>query len=63
VIERWRSASMSHRSDDDVDYSSSFETPPLQPVQPTPVPPAPRGDALRSGLLKKPLETGTFRFR
>ena len=61
VIERWRSASMSHRGDDMADYAS-YEAPPLQPAQaaaqPVPVQPSPRGEALRSSLLKKPLDTG-----
>jgi len=58
VIERWRSASMSHRmSDDEFDYA---DAPALQPAPmptgPAPVPPSPRGEALRSSLLKKPLD-------
>ena len=61
VIERWRSASMSHRGDDMADYAS-YDAPPLQPAQaaaqPVPVQPSPRGEALRSSLLKKPLDTG-----
>ena len=68
VIERWRSASMSHRNDEDlVDYSAPFDAaPPLQPAppqapaMPPPVPPSPRGEALRSSLLKKPLDATTF---
>ena len=61
VIERWRSASMSHRGGDDdfADYSTSSDAAPLQPaapVAPMPVPPSPRGEALRSSLLKKPLD-------
>jgi uncharacterized protein len=61
VIERWRSASMSHRGgdDDSADYSTSSDSAPLQPaapVAPMPVPPSPRGEALRSSLLKKPLD-------
>ena len=61
VIERWRSASMSHRGEDSPDFSS-FEAPPLQPAAPPPpqpVPVSPRGEALRSSLLKKPLEGGS----
>ena len=56
VIDRWRSASMSHRAED-LDYSS-FEAP-LQPTPPPvqPVPVSPRGEALRSSLLKKPLDS------
>jgi uncharacterized protein len=68
VIERWRSASMSHRV---VEDESSFEAPlqpsPMtQPISPAPVSP------LRASLLKKPLEAaslspapppGTSRFR
>ncbi len=61
VIERWRAASMSHRGGDDEfsDYSSSLDAAPLQPAlpqAPVPVPPSPRGEALRSSLLKKPLD-------
>ncbi len=64
VIERWRSASMSHRVSDDEfsDYSSPLDSPALQPgapqapAAPVPVPPSPRGEALRSSLLRKPLE-------
>jgi hypothetical protein len=34
VIERWRSASMSHRmSDDEIDFNMPFEAPSLQPAQ------------------------------
>jgi DNA helicase HerA-like ATPase len=61
VIERWRSASMSHRmSEDDMpDYGA--DTPALQPSPPQapvvqPVPPSPRGEALRASILKKPLD-------
>jgi DNA helicase HerA-like ATPase len=73
VIERWRSASMSHRvvnSDEPMDYAA--DSPALQPASPRPapqpqfasqpamVPPSPRGEALRSSLLlKKPLDAGT----
>ncbi|HZD89744.1 MAG TPA: DUF87 domain-containing protein [Pseudolabrys sp.] len=78
VIERWRSASMSQRSDDlTADLSGLDAAPPLAPSEPPapaarapqppplshpprapqPVPPSPRGEALRS-LLRKPL-TGT----
>ncbi len=63
VIERWRSASMSHRSgidDDFAEYSAPLDVPPLQPAAPVPVPPSPRGEALRSSLLKKPLEASSF---
>jgi len=71
VIERWRSASMSHRmSDDDSvpDYGSPLDAPALQPAAPVapaapmaPVPPpSPRGEALRSSLLKKPLDAGAL---
>jgi len=60
VIERWRSASMSHRASEEaaVDYSS-FDAAPLQPAPPPgpqPVPVSPRGEALRASLLKKPLD-------
>jgi hypothetical protein len=63
VIERWRSASMTHRGGDDEfpDYNSPLDAAPLQPAAPAmPVPPAPRGEALRSSLLKKPLEASSF---
>ena len=61
VIERWRSASMSHRGGDDeiAEYNSSLDAAPLQPAlpqAPTVPAPSPRGEALRSSLLKKPLE-------
>jgi DNA helicase HerA-like ATPase len=61
VIERWRSASMSHRSSEDdyvPDYGSPLDAPALQPAAPVaPAPaPSPRGEALRSSLLKKPLD-------
>ena len=65
VIERWRSASMSHRGGEDefVDYNPPIEAIPLQPaasIMPTPVPPSPRGETLRASLLKKPIEAGSF---
>ena len=62
MIERWRSASMSHRGDDEfLDYSSPLDAAPLQPAAPAmPVPPSPRGEALRSSLLKKPLDATSF---
>jgi hypothetical protein len=65
VIDRWRSATMSHRSGDDefADYNSPIEAAPMQPAMPAapiPVTPSSRGEALRSSLLKKPLESGTF---
>ena len=69
VIERWRSASMSHRSgvdDDSADYISPLDAPALQPqapMTPVPIPPSPRGEALRSSLLKKPLDATPPRFR
>ncbi len=65
VIERWRSATMSHRSGDD-DFNDFADTPPLQPAAmqvpsiPATPPPSPRGDALRSSLLKKPLDASSF---
>ncbi len=34
VIDRWRSASMSHKMSDDDDYAAAFEAPPLQPAAP-----------------------------
>jgi len=68
VIERWRSASMSHRSGDEdfVDYTTPFDPTPLQPApppgpaMPMAVPPSPRGEALRSSLLKKPLDASSL---
>ena len=59
VIERWRSASMSHKgsADEDFDIATPVEGPALQPAPapaPPPTPPQPSG--LRSSLLKKPLE-------
>ncbi len=68
VIERWRSASMSHRMGEDElpDYGSPVDAPALQPAPPaapampaTP-PPSPRGEALRASLLKKPLDPSTI---
>jgi DNA helicase HerA-like ATPase len=67
VIDRWRSASMSHRMGDDdslPDYGASLDAPALQPaaaapaapVAPVAPPPSPRGEALRSSLLKRPLD-------
>jgi DNA helicase HerA-like ATPase len=61
VIDRWRSASMNYRGSGEemaVDHGA-FDTPPLQPGPPPgpqPVPVSPRGEALRSSLLKKPLD-------
>ncbi|HEY0224556.1 MAG TPA: DUF87 domain-containing protein [Pseudolabrys sp.] len=61
VIERWRSATMSHRmSEDEMDYGESPSLQPAAPQAPVPVPPSPRGEALRSSLLKKPLDAGAF---
>jgi len=65
VIERWRSATMSHRMSDD-EYGDYGDAPTLQPAAPqmpaapVPVPPSPRGEALRSSLLKKPLDAASF---
>jgi DNA helicase HerA-like ATPase len=60
VIERWRSASMSRRvSDEDLsDLGSPPDAPSLQPAAPMPPPAPPRGEALRSALLKKPIDAG-----
>jgi DNA helicase HerA-like ATPase len=64
VIDRWRSATMSHRSGDD-DFTDYADAPSLQPA-PAPAPPSlapppsPRGEALRSSLLKKPLDASSF---
>jgi DNA helicase HerA-like ATPase len=67
VIERWRAASMSHRSGDDetADYGSPFDAPALQPASPQPplappVAPAPQPSGLRFSLLKKPLDASSF---
>jgi hypothetical protein len=66
VIERWRSASMSCcMSDDDLlDNASPFDSLALQPAQAAapvaPAAPSLRGEALRSSLLKKPLDAATF---
>ena len=63
VIERWRSATMSHRmSQDDLDYNSPADAPALQPPQAPVMPAAPtaRPDGLRSGLLKKPLDASSL---
>ena len=65
VIERWRSASMSHRGGEDefLDYNPPIEAIPLQPaasIMPTQVPPSPRGETLRASLLKKPIEAASF---
>ncbi len=76
VIDRWRSATMSHRAGDD-DFNDYGDTPSLQPAPqpaatyaPPPAPsapsmyaappPSPRGEALRSSLLKKPLDANSF---
>jgi len=71
VIERWRSATMSHRVSED-EYVDYGDAPPLQPapaaapytqapsVPPPPPPPAPAHSPLRSSLLKKPLDAGSF---
>jgi DNA helicase HerA-like ATPase len=67
VIERWRSATMSHKAVLDDDLASPFDqaaqAPPLQPAAPMPPPaPAPSAqpaqafDPNRARLLKRPLE-------
>jgi hypothetical protein len=44
-----------------LNYNSPVDTAPLQPqAMATPVPPSPRGEALLSSLLKKPLDATTF---
>ncbi|AXK84120.1 DUF87 domain-containing protein [Pseudolabrys taiwanensis] len=72
VIDRWRSATMSHRmaGDEYADYDAPPVQPQMQPAyapqapayQPPapayPSPPAPQPSALRSSLLKKPLDAG-----
>jgi len=70
VIERWRSASMSHRMSDDEfggDYGAPFDAPPLQPqpaqapaYQPPPAAPAPQPSVFRSSILKKPLDANSL---
>jgi DNA helicase HerA-like ATPase len=66
VIERWRSASTSQSPGDNElsDFGSSLDAAPLQPALPqaptVAVPPSPRGEALRSSLLKKPLEANAL---
>ena len=69
VIERLRSATMSHRMADDEfgDYASPLDAPALQPPMPQapsyqPPPPAPAAQpgALRSSLLKKPLDANSL---
>jgi hypothetical protein len=62
VIERWRSATMSHRVADD-DFNDFAEAPSLQPapMQAPSIPAsAPRPEGLRSSLLKKPLDASSF---
>ncbi|MFN3658645.1 MAG: ATP-binding protein [Pseudolabrys sp.] len=68
VIERWRSASMSHRvsEDDYADLGAPPDAPALQPaLQPAPQAPSapltvPVRPELRSSLLKKPLDAGSI---
>jgi hypothetical protein len=63
VIERWRSATMSHRMSDDVvfdDFGSSVEPPAAPPLQPQMAPPAPpktpaAAPAARPGVYAQPL--------
>jgi hypothetical protein len=52
VIERWRSASMSHRA---IEEEPSFDAP-LQPAAVPQAAPQVQPSALRSSLLKKPLD-------
>jgi DNA helicase HerA-like ATPase len=62
VIERWRSATMSHKSTSDDELASPFEqmaaAPPLQPMQAPPpaAQPAQAFDPSRSRVLKRPLD-------
>jgi uncharacterized protein DUF87 len=70
VIDRWRSATMSHRMSEDeyADYGAPSDTPPLQPsppqtpaYQPPPQPaPAAQPSALRASLLKMPLDANSL---
>jgi hypothetical protein len=68
VIERWRSASMSHRMADDefADYGSPAEAPTLQPAQPQaptyqpPPQPPQQPSTFRSSILKKPLDANSL---
>jgi DNA helicase HerA-like ATPase len=63
VIGRWRHATMSYRTSDAdaAGYDAPPDPPPLQPAagQALSLSPAPRADALRSSILKKPLEAGS----
>jgi hypothetical protein len=52
VIERWRSASMSHRA---IEEEPSYDAP-LQPAAVPQAAPQAQPSALRSSLLKKPLD-------
>jgi hypothetical protein len=63
VIERWRSATMSHKTAVDDEFGSPFEqmasAPPLQPAPPAQPPaaqPAQAFDPNRARLLKRPLD-------
>jgi hypothetical protein len=62
VIDRWRSATMSHKTSSDDDLASPFEqmasAPPLQPQQAPPpsAQPAQAFDPSRSRVLKRPLD-------
>jgi DNA helicase HerA-like ATPase len=73
VVERWRSATMSHKTSIDDDTASPFDqmaaAPPLAPAQPqmpsAPPPPAQPAQAFdpnRSRLLKRPLENNGATF-
>lgn len=66
VIERWRSATMSHKAAMDDDMASPFDQmasapplqpPPLPPAPPPPAQPAQAFDPNKSRLLKRPLES------
>ena len=63
VIERWRSATMSHRMSDD-EFADYGDAPALKPAPPPSVPapplaPTPQSPQ-RSSLLKKPLDASSF---
>jgi hypothetical protein len=64
VIDRWRSATMSHRDEESVDFTAALDNIPLQPAMPqaplAPPPLAPRPAAepppQRPSILRKPID-------